>query len=207
LGWLGKLLVIPILLIGLLITIKSLDYYAPDFTSGFLSDKENVFRGAYKIAFYFHIIFTPIILLVGTTQVFFNLNKRGGKLHQNLGKIYVFLILFVCAPSGVVMSFYAFGGFTSILSFLILSLLLFVFTYNGFKAIISGNIARHRKNIIRSYLLILSAILLRIFSFISVHYFNWDGENMYTFIAWASWLPSLVIYEIWYYKSLQLKHH
>lgn len=196
-GWLGKILVIPILFIGLLITVKSLDYYSPDFSSGFLSDKEDIFKGLYKIAFYFHIISTPIALLIGTIQVFFNLNNRFKKSHQLLGKIYVFLILIICAPSGLIMSFYSFGGILSIISFLLLSVLLFYYTFKSYRAILNGDVKKHTENIIRSYLLLISAILLRILSFVFIHYFNWEGETMYTTIAWLSWLPSLIIYQLY----------
>jgi uncharacterized membrane protein len=200
LEWLGRVVFTLIILIGLLITIKSLDYYVPDFTRGFLSDKETIFKGTYKVAFFAHIIVMPIILLIGSIQIFFNRDKSGGKAHRFFGKVYVFLILFIAAPSGIVMSFYAFGGLASILNFITLSTLLFVFTYQSFISIISGNIIKHKKNIVRAYLLVLSAILLRVFSFICIHYFNWDGENMYTTIAWCSWLPALLIYELSHLK-------
>lgn len=47
----------------------------------------------------------------------------------------------------------------------------------------------------RAYVLTLSAVFLRLWSFICVHYLDWYGDSMYIFIAWASWLPFLAIYE------------
>lgn len=195
--WLGKILVIPILFIGLLIFIKSIDYFfSPDFANGFLSDKKILFTSAYKYVFYAHIISAPIALLIGTFQVFLSLRKKRKKLHIVFGKLYVFIMLLVCTPSGIIMSFFAFGGLYSRLSFFLLSMLAFIFTFIGFKTIKVNDNLGHRKNITRSYLLVLSAIFLRILSFVCVHYFNWNGENMYIIIAWSSWLLPLFIYEL-----------
>lgn len=29
------------------------------------------------------------------------------------------------------------------------------------------------------------------------HLSNWEGETMYTTIAWLSWLPSLIVYQLY----------
>lgn len=194
LRWLGKLILLPVILIGILIVIKSLDYYTPDFTSGFLIGKENLFNSPYKYAFYTHIIASPIALLIGIIQLI--PKRKNNKAHRHLGRIYTFLILFFIATSGVIMSFFAFGGALSISSFLLLSILLFLFTYKGYKAAISGKTFLHKINMTRSFLLLLSAITLRILSYIFNHYYNWHGETAYNVTAWLSWLPILLIYEV-----------
>jgi hypothetical protein len=47
----------------------------------------------------------------------------------------------------------------------------------------------------RSFILANSAILLRLFAFISNHYLDADPVNAYIVISWLSWLPGVLIYE------------
>ena len=47
----------------------------------------------------------------------------------------------------------------------------------------------------RSFILILSAVNLRILSFLFIYFLDWSGPLMYTWISWLSWLPFLMLYE------------
>jgi len=200
---LGKfILLLSILFIGFLIFLKSLDYYDPDFTKGYLIDKKDFFDGFFKFGMYAHIVTAPIILVLGTSQVFFRYELKQRKLHILLGQFYVFLVLLLSAPGALMLSFYAFGGWFSKVSFLILSSLWFWFTLKGWQMGRSGNLLAHRKFMIRSYVLTLSAIFLRILSFIFIHYLHFYGEFAYTLSSWLSWLPILIMTEVYFLRKL-----
>ncbi len=177
-------------LVGLLILVKSLDYLNPDFTRGFLFDKYEIFP-FYRFALYAHMIGTPLALFSGVYQFIFTRSRA----HVFMGKIYVSSILLLAAPSGLLMSFYAIGGFVSMVNFLLMAILWFSFTFLAYRHIKRGNVSKHRQFMTRSFILTNSAILIRLFSFVNNHYALADISLGYIVIAWLSWLPGLVIYE------------
>lgn len=200
--WLGKyLLLFLVSLVGLGIIIKSVDYYIPDFSKGYLSDKKNVFDSIFKYGLYAHIATVPVIFLIGTLQAFFRYEKRYPRLHRVAGNVYAYSILLISFPGALIISFYAFGGIASKISFVILSILWCYCTYKGWYYGKNKILQDHKKFMIRSYVLTTSAIMLRVLSFISIHYFNFSGENAYAIISWASWLPALLITELIFYKD------
>jgi uncharacterized membrane protein len=183
---------------GILLIVKALEYLRPHFGSGFLYDKKEVFDAFYKYPFYLHIFSSPIILLTGLFQFSKKIRVKYRKIHQYLGFIYIFLILSISSPSGFCMSFYAFGGIYSIISFIILSVLWWYFTFKAFYFVKQKNYIKHERMMYRSYLLTLSAIVLRLLLFFGNQWFlEIDSEVKYMIISWLSWLPSLLFYELY----------
>ncbi|UZR93297.1 DUF2306 domain-containing protein [Chondrinema litorale] len=183
-------------IIGLLILLKSLDYIEPDFTRGFLIDKQEVFH-FYKFPLFAHMFASPVVLLTGIIQFVWPQNK----LHKPLGWLYVLLVILFAAPSGFLMSFYAIGGILSTISFGILSLLWIYFTYKAFRFAVKQNIVKHQQYMARSFILTNSAVLLRIFSYINNHFKLSDSLDSYILISWLSWLPWILIYELILYSK------
>ncbi len=190
-------LILPISLIGILIFHKSLEYYNPDFSTGYLSDKEAVFDGIFRVGLYAHIISVLPTLLIGTLLIFFRLEQSNRKLHRSLGKVYVILVLLFASPGGLVLAFYAIGGFWGELAFVSLSLLWFGFTFLAYKSARKGKIQPHKNWMQKSYILCLSAVNLRILLFISHHFLDLHGSEIYMICAWLSWLPFLAVHEIY----------
>jgi hypothetical protein len=104
-------------------------------------------------------------------------------------------VLAIAAPSGFILSFYAFGGWIAKGDFVLLSLLWWWFTYRAYRQVVKKDFSRHRIRMIRSFILILSAVNLRILSFLFVYFLEWSGPIMYTLASWLSWLPFLLLYE------------
>jgi hypothetical protein len=152
---------------GVLIIIKTIEYFDPDFSKGFLSDKWVIFD-RYKFFLYAHIIAAPIAF---------------------------FAIVFLAAPGGFYMAFYAIGGTISTINFAVMAVLWFYFTLKAFLKVRAGDIHLHQQFMARSFILTNSAILIRIFSFVNNHYQIMDVTTGYILIAWLSWLPWLLIYE------------
>ena len=178
-------------LVGALIVYKSRVYFAPDFSIGFLVDKEAIFP-YYKYFLYMHIIGAPLALLCGIYQFLFTKSK----IHKYTGRIYVFSVLFLAAPGGLFMSFYAIGGIIAIIAFALLASLWFYFTLMAYKKARAGDFAIHKQWMTRSFILANSAVAIRLFSFINNYYELTDPTTGYLIISWVSWLPWLLIYEI-----------
>ncbi len=149
----------------------------------------------YRIAFYAH-IFSSLIVLGSGAFLFSNYVLRNwAGLHRTLGKTYVALLLFISAPSGMVMAFYANGGWAAKISFLILTPLWWWFTYKGYKAVRQKQFAAHKKWMMRSYALTLSAITLRVSQMFIGSFFYLDPTTQYVLVSWGSWIVNLLIVE------------
>jgi len=188
------------LLIAIGIVISSISYFEPNFNKGFLIGKKAIFP-YFKYALYIHMISSPIIFLTGLFQFLFPKTK----IHTKLGALYVLLILFIAAPSGAFMSFFAIGGIPSIILFFILSVLWFYYTIVAYKHGKSGNRALHVKFIIGSFILTNSAIFLRLLSYLNNQFKFIEGEYSYTIISALSWVPALIIYELVYFFRREKK--
>lgn len=197
------ILSVCIFCVAVLIFINSLSYFHPDFSHGFLLGKKELFNGIYKYGFYAHIISTPVVITIGTLQTFFRFEKKYPKLHRNAGKIYVATVLFLAAPGGFIMAFSAIGGQLSELCFLLLAMLWIYFTYKAYQAARNKNFDEHKRHMQRSFILMVSAINLRILMFIFIRFLHYEGPEMYTLAAWLSWLPGLLIYELIQFKKLK----
>ena len=175
-----------------MIVVKVFGYFTPDFTHGFLADKEEIFEKWYNYFFYIHIIFAPITIFAGILQ--FSLNRKS-KLHRLSGYVYLLAVLFA-ATGALGMSLKTIGGIYTSISFFIMDFLWIYFSIKAFTSIRNKEIEKHQRFMIRSFILANSAILLRLFSFISNNYIDFNPISEYTFNVWFSWLPWLLIYEM-----------
>ncbi len=185
-----------VLYLGVLILTPFLHYLPPDFDRGFLRNKQSGFYSSgYFLGFYAHIASAPIALLCGTLQISNSLRNRWPRVHRRLGKTYVVLVLFFAAPGGAIMSTRALGGLPSIVCFALISTAAWVFTWKAWRAAREGRYAEHGRWMCRSYLMMCSAIMLRL-----IHYLmqglDLDPTLTYQWAAWLSWLPALGIFEV-----------
>lgn len=158
----------------------------------------------YRIAFFTHVYTSLFLVIIGLIQ-FWNTRFTKGY-HKQLGMAYVVIILFLSAPSGLIMSFYANGGFWSKLSFIILTILWFVFTYLAYKSAKQKKWEQHKKWIMRSYALTLSAISLRLFKWCIVSFIALPPMDTYKIVAWLGWTVNLFFVEM-YILYLNKKRH
>lgn len=168
---------------------------SPDFSQGYLINKEKVFHGCFKYGLYLHIISSPFCLFLSTMLILYPVHLKRLKLHRNLGKIYIFLVISLAAPGGLILSFFAMGGIWSKFGFGVLSILWFYFTINGWFKIKKGDVSGHQNNMTKSFLLAFSAITLRAY-LLALKNLSSDWLGYYTVISWLSWIPQLLIYEI-----------
>ncbi len=163
----------------------------------FLRTKQGIIhRISWRWAFYAHVMTSTFVLLLGIFQFLPGLMKRYPGWHRLAGKIYIVLVLFISGPGGLIMGFYANGGWPARISFIILSMLWMGFTFFAFVLVRKKEFEWHADYMVRSYALTLSAIALRLYAFFLPSIILLEPNTAYRLIAWLSWIPNLIIAEI-----------
>lgn len=180
----------------------TLQYVPINTDVAFLRIKQDYIHLAYyKIAFFIHVFVSIITLVAGFTQFSNSILKIKPSVHRMMGKVYVIAVLFLAAPSGLIIGIYANGGLSSQIAFCTLAILWFYFSFKGLVAIRNKDIMSHKKWMIRSFALTLSAITLRAWKVTLVFLFHPKPMDVYILVAWLGWVLNLLIAEIIIYKS------
>lgn len=193
LRWLAVVLILRVL-VSILANYP--DYFPPDFDSLFLQGREATFTDAYATAFYIHIFSGPIVLFNGLILLSDTVRLRYRGWHRWLGRMQVAALLLLVLPSSIVMSRYAFGGRLAGLSFLALSLVTATCAVIGVVHARGHRYDAHRRWMLRCYVLICSAVALRLISGAAGLVGVSSPESAYIAAAWASWVVPLAVYEI-----------
>jgi hypothetical protein len=172
------------------------DYFPPNFDSLFLQGREATFTGLYRPAFYVHIFSGPVVLFNGLILLSESVRRRYRGWHARLGRIQVGVLLVFVLPSSAVMSRYAFGGWPAALSFLALSAATAGCAVVGVVYARRRCYDRHRRWMLRSYILICSAVALRLISGAAGLIGVPSPESAYIVAAWSSWLVPLAAFEV-----------
>lgn len=174
----------------------SLPYFTFKYDVDFLLTKQKIIHiKHWRYAFYVHVFLSSITLIAGLFQFSNYILKHYKKLHRTMGYLYVGTILGFAGPSGLIMAFYANGTIWAKISFVILSLLWILFTTIALIKAKQQQFNAHKKWMIRSFALTLSAITLRLLAFVLPSFVHLSAFDEYTLIAWLSWVVNLVIAE------------
>ena len=164
--------------------------------TGFLATKQAyVHNPVWRTSFYIHVFSSMLSLVAGFTQFSSFLLKEYRPLHRIMGRIYVFAIVFINFPSGMILALNANGLFLSRIAFVLLDCLWFFFTLRAYWAIRQGNVQWHRDFMIRSYALTLSALTLRSWKLVLSTLFVIDTQTLYRIDAWMGFVPNLLLAE------------
>ena len=193
LRWLAVVLILRVLVA---ILANYPDYFPPNFDSLFLQGRATTFTGTYRVAFYVHIFSGPVVLFNGLLLLSETLRRRQRACHRWLGRVQVVVLLVLVLPSGALMSRHAFGGWPAGLSFLFLSAATASCAIVGVFFVRCRRYDRHRRWMLRSYVLICSAVSLRLISGTAGLIGVPSPEHAYIVAAWSSWLVPLAAYEI-----------
>lgn len=151
-------------------------------------------RPEYLYFFYTHVYTSIFVLFTGFLAILRkDLGIKG--FHKKIGKIYIFLILFLAAPSGIYMGIFANGGIYSKISFVILGFLWWVSTLKAYQLARQKKFRQHQQWMWRSFALTISAITLRMWKVIIVYLFHPDPMDVYQIIAWLGWVPNILFIE------------
>jgi uncharacterized membrane protein len=147
-------------------------------------------------AFYLHISSSVVVLLAGGLQFNQRRLRRYPGFHRAVGKLYIGCILLLSAPSGLIMAWKANGGAAAKASFVLLSLLWWMYTFAAYMLIRKGKVKGHLEYMTKSYALTLSAITLRLYTFFMPALLHLRGQEAYVTVAWLSWVPNLLLAEL-----------
>lgn len=159
-----------------------------------------------QIAFYSHIAFSGLALLVGGFQFSQSLRRQVPRVHRWIGRTYVGSVL-LGGASSLVMSFFNSVAFLGFFGFSALSVLWIWTTYRGYRSAREGDVAAHQAWMIRSFALTYSAPMLRFWMLLLIAIqipLGVNPENIaanaYGPLPFLAWLPNLVIAEYLVYR-------
>ncbi len=211
---LGKIIILLIVMLSAYAMGSiAFPYLLPPFPTDidFLAQKPDWLLGKkhYMIAFYIHISSSVLVLAAGLTQFSKTLMFKYPKWHRNIGKFYVFTVLFLSGPSGLVMAFYGSGGAAAQWAFVLQALGWWFFTYMAYVTILKKDLVKHGEYMLRSYAMAFSAITLRagtyVVSLYKMQYHircpdeAWSMlcyPNFYVLEAWLSWVLNIMMVEL-----------
>ncbi len=178
------------------IVLGSLDYFPPDFNADFLRGREATFFGSYQWAFYPHVVVGPLTMLLGLLLVSTAFRTRWPQWHRRLGRLQVLCVLGVIAPSGLWMACYTQTGPFGMASFVLQSVLTGVCAALGWRAAVQRRFAIHRRWMLRTFALLLSAIVLRVLAGTAT-LFGYGPAWFDPLAIWLSWTLPLAVIESW----------
>lgn len=196
---LRRALVVVVALLICKVTIAAMleysNYFPPNFQSDFLQGREGYFFGAYQWAFYSHIASGPAALFLGMLLICERFRLRYATWHRRLGRVHVLNVLFVVSPSGLWMAYSTSTGTIAAIGFAILAVATATCSALGWRAAVRRQFAIHRRWMTRGFVLLCSAVVLRIFGGlgtvleVSTPWFD-------PLASWASWLVPLILLEL-----------
>jgi uncharacterized membrane protein len=171
------------------------NYFPPNFESEFLYGRQHYFFGEYRWAFYPHIVSGPLALWLGLVLISEKFRLRFPTWHRNLGRIHVVNVLGIVAPSGLWMAHDTSTGTIAAISFATLSVLTGAFIALGWRAAVRRQFAVHRRWMWRSFLLLCSAVVLRLFGGLGT-VMQVQSVWFDPIASWASWMMPLTTFEL-----------
>lgn len=144
------------------------------------------------LAFYTHISFGAVTLLIGWSQFSEKLRTRRTKLHRVVGKIYLIAVAFA-GIAGFYLALDANGGWIAQMGFTLMSIFWLATSLLAYLTIRKLKIDEHRAWMIRSYALAFSAVTLRLYLPFFDHVLGMSFNESYTIIAWLCWVPNLFL--------------
>ena len=151
-----------------------------------------------------HVLSGILALATGPFQFVRKIRRRFLRLHRSLGVIYIASCTGL-GLSGLVLATSSYAGWTTSLAFGLLGLSVLFTTWTALRMVLARRIGDHRRWMIRSFSLIFAGVMLRILSPIyavlsGVGLVSFSFETAYTWIAWLSWVPNLLV-AVWFTRQ------
>lgn len=175
-------------------------YFPADFDAAFLVGRQESFAGAYRAAFYTHIISGPLAVVLGAFLVLSGGRQHYRSVHRRVARVQVAVVLLAVVPSGLVMAPQTHAGMFAAVGFSSLALATAACAAAAVHFVRSGRLFDHQKWAGRCFVLLCSPLLLRLIGGAAT---VMEAESIwiYRFNAWLSWLIPLLIYEVWWHRS------
>ncbi len=171
------------------------DYFPPNFSSDFLHGRETHFFGAYEWAFYTHILSGPVSLILGLLLISERSRGRYPKWHRVFGRLQVACVLLLVTPSGLWMARHAAAGPIAAVGLAALAIATAISVALGARAAVKRRFADHRRWMWRCYLLLCSAVVLRVMGGLAI-VMGVTAPWVDPLANWMCWLAPLAAFEL-----------
>ena len=142
-----------------------------------------------------HVLFGPLALALVPVQLSARLRARAPGLHRAAGYLSLLSIL-IAALSALLLLPNFLGTPFAASGFAALAVLWIVFPALGVAAARRGDLAAHRRWMLRTCVLTFGAVTLRIIM-APLMAAGWSVVETYQVTAWGNWLPFLIALELW----------
>ena len=148
------------------------------------------------IGLHTHIAASAIALTLGPFQFLRSIRAKAPSIHRWSGRTYV-AACFVGGLAGGAIAMYSSSGPVAGAGFLCLAILWLAFTGAALSAALRRDFITHERWMVRSFALTFAAVTLRLYLPIGVTLNHGEFVAPYTIIAWACWVPNLILAEAW----------
>jgi uncharacterized membrane protein len=149
--------------------------------------------GWVRIAFYTHIVFGGLALLLSPVQLSSRVRARVPRLHRVTGRV-VLVAIALGGTAGFLLSWFNTAGPIGTAGFGTLAVLWVVFAGLGLRAILRGDVATHRRWMLRTFALTYAAVTLRLWLLVLIPLLG-DFASAYAVVPFLAWVPNLVVVE------------
>jgi hypothetical protein len=196
---------IPVTVFSLLLIYNTLPYFSFSKRLPFIQERMMLFRGnLYNASFYIHIFAGSICIATALVQFSKYILKKSTAVHRWSGRLYVFVVLFLGAPTGLYMSFFAKGSFWERVLFMFMATFWFITTFYGLTAILKKNVLAHKHWMMRSYAMAMTAVTFRIYHIV-FYLLDWGHLENYELSLWISVVGNMLFAEYIIYR--QSRHY
>jgi uncharacterized membrane protein len=153
-----------------------------------------------RMGIYVHVFASAVALALGPFQFSARLRARRLSVHRWSGRVYLGVGVLVGGLAGLFMAAHAYGGPASRLGFAGLAIGWLYTGLRAYWAVRSGDIASHRRWMVRNFALTFAAVTLRLWLPASMAS-GIPFDLAYPVIAWLCWVPNLLVAELLFNKK------
>ena len=162
-----------------------------------------------RSAFYLHIGFGGLALLLSPFQFATRLRTRAPHVHRAVGRVVLGSIA-IAGTAGLVLAPHSLAGTVGTLGFGLLAVLWLTFATVAFRAIRRRDVAAHRRWVVRTFALTYAAVTLRLWLGVLIGVQSGLAgvdpdvafDRAYLLVPFLSWVPNLLVAE-WYLATRQ----
>ena len=192
---------LPVTVFSLLLIYNTLPYFSFSKEFDFIQERILLFQNkVYNACFYIHIFAGMFCIGAALIQFSRYILKKKKAIHVWSGRIYVFVVLVLGAPTGLFMSFFAKGSFWERALFMFMAVFWFYTTLKGLTTILKKNVLAHKIWMIRSYAMAMTAVTFRVYHII-FYLLDWDHLANYELSLWISVIGNMLVAEWLIYRK------
>lgn len=195
---------IPVAFFSLLLVKNTLPYFSFSSEFVFIQERAILFaQSIYKSGFYLHIAAGMLCISAALIQFSSYILRKRKAIHIWSGRVYVYVVLLIGAPTGLYMSFFAKGSYWERVLFMFMAVYWFYTTAKGLQTILQKNVLAHKIWMIRSYCMAMTAVTFRIYHIV-FYYFGVSHLYNYEISLWISVLGNMLVAEAFIFSRSRM---